>query len=404
MTRSLSSPRSRSWRCLLAVPSCLAFAALASAQAPTGQTATPPPAASAPSFEPAPREWLDRLPREDRAAVEPLLGYEAPALPADAVWIGAGPKSLGDLRGKVVVLQSFTTKGSGKRIAEKLAATLEKSSPGEAVVLLVHTPDGADKASAILERQPLPWPVLVDATGAACDAYGFYRRPSNVVLDKQGNVRYAGLTPEGVAEAIKTLDGETFDAAISPRRREAPPATAATEWPTFRNPVGRARDLRGQRAPEFAVDRWLSDADNPGRRLLVVDFFATWCGPCIAAVPHMRSLAQAYPQDVCVIGLTDESKGKYDTGMIKIGMKTRDFGYAIASDPSGRFKSGFQVSAIPHVAIVSPDGIVRWQGHPSSLDDAAIRSMIEANRAAIGAAQAAGGLEAPPARWQRGRN
>ncbi len=140
----------------------------------------------------------------------------------------------------------------------------------------------------------------------------------------------------------------------------------------------------------------MSDADNPGRRLLVVDFFATWCGPCIAAVPHMRSLAQAYPQDVCVIGLTDETKSKYDTGMIKLGMKTRDFGYAIASDPAGRFKSGFQVSAIPHVAIVSPDGVVRWQGHPSSLDDAAIRSMIAANRAAIGAGQAAGGAERRP--------
>jgi cytochrome c biogenesis protein CcmG, thiol:disulfide interchange protein DsbE len=401
MTRST---RVRSMFRRLAVPASMLFASVASSQGPTGQTATPPAASQSPAFEQAPREWLDRLPREDRAAVEPLLGYEAPALPTDAVWIGAGPKSLADLRGKVVVLQSFTTKGSGKRIAEKLAATLEKSAPGEATVLLVHTPDGADKASAILERQSLPWPVLVDATGAACDAYGFYRRPSNVVLDKQGNVRYAGLTPEGVAEAIRLLDRETYEGTMPARRREAPPAAATAEWPTFRNPVGRARDLRGQRAPEFGVDRWLSDADSPGRRLLVVDFFATWCGPCIAAVPHMRSLAQAYPQDVCVIGLTDETKSKYDTGMIKLGMKTRDFGYAIASDPAGRFKSGFQVSAIPHVAIVSPDGVVRWQGHPSSLDDAAIRSMIAANRAAIGAGQAAGGAEAPPARWQRGRN
>lgn len=388
---------------LLAAPASLALAATASAQAPTGRTASPP-AAAAPSAEPAPREWLDRLPREDRAALEPLIGFEAPALPADAVWVGAGPKSLADLRGKVVVLQSFTTKGSGRRVAEKLAATLEKSSAGDAAVLLVHIPDGADKASAILERQPMPWPVLIDAQGAASDSFGFYRRPANLVIDKQGDVRYAGLTPDGLAEAIKALAAETYDPAKPANRREATAAPAAVEWPTFRNPVGRARDLRGQRAPEFIVDRWMSDADNPGRRLLVVDFFATWCGPCIAAVPHMRSLAQAYPQEVCVIGLTDESKSKYDTGMIKIGMKTRDFGYAIASDPQGRFKNGFSVSAIPHVAIVSPDGVVRWQGHPSSLDDAAIRSLIEANRRAIGSAASPAGSGSPPSRWRDGRN
>ncbi len=384
------------------VPSLmLAFAPEATAQTAGGQTASPP-AAAAPAFEAAPREWLDRLPREDRAALDTLLGYDAPALPAEAMWIGGGPKSLADLRGKVVVLQSFTTKGSGRRIAEKLAATIEQESPGDAVVLLVHTPDGADKAATILERQPLSSPVLIDAQGTACDAYGFYRRPANVVIDKQGNVRYAGLTDRGVVEAIRTLDKESFDADMPARKREAPAAVAAAEWPVFRNPVGRARDLRGQRAPAFAVDRWMSDQDAPGQRLLVVDFFATWCGPCIAAVPHMRSLAQAYPQDVCVIGLTDETKSKYDTGMIKLRMKTRDFGYAIASDPQGRFKSGFQVSAIPHVAIVSPDGMVRWQGHPSSLDDATVRSLIAANRQSFAAAGGASNATSPPARWGRG--
>ncbi|MGA1709299.1 MAG: redoxin domain-containing protein [Phycisphaerales bacterium] len=348
---------------LLASSLLLALATEASAQSATGPGATPP-AAAAPAVEPA-----------------QVRSEEPPAPPPAAPAESRAPTP------------AFTTKGSGKRIAEKLAATLEKAAPGDAMVLLVHTPDGADKAATILERQPLPWPVLLDAQGAACDVFGFYRRPANVVIDKQGNVRYAGLTDQGVAEAIRVLDKEPFDAAV-----------AAVEWPVFRNPVGRARDLRGQRAPAFAVERWMSDEDAPGQRLLVVDFFATWCGPCIAAVPHMRSLAQAYPQDVCVIGLTDESKGKYDTGMIKIGMKTRDFGYAIASDPQGRFKSGFQVSAIPHVAIVSPDGIVRWQGHPQSLDDAAIRSLITANRQSFSAAAAgaAAGATAPPARWGRG--
>jgi hypothetical protein len=44
-------------------------------------------------------------------------------------------------------------------------------------------------------------------------------------------------------------------------------------------------------------------------------------------------------------------------------------------------KKGFGVTAIPHVAVVSADGIVRWQGHPAMLNDAAVGALVEANRA-----------------------
>jgi cytochrome c biogenesis protein CcmG/thiol:disulfide interchange protein DsbE len=357
------------------------------------------------AFDAPPRDWVDRLDRDDRTALEPLLGYVAPSWQGvDGVaWIGRGPQSLSDWRGRPVIVQSFTSRMNGVRIAERLARALEAAQVEDLAVLLVHIPEGAEHAPKVLERQPVPYPVLVDSTGRVADAFGFYKRPTNLLIDRQGNVRYAGLTADGAAAAAKVLAAESYDPEVPAAVRDQPEAVAddAAAFPTFTGSVGRARDLRGKAAPPFVVDRWMSDADAPNGRLLVIDFFATWCGPCIASVPHLRSLARAYPQDVCVVGLTDESRRNYDNGLRKRNMKTEDFGYAIASDPQARVKSAFAVTAIPHIAIVSGDGVVRWQGHPQRLDDATIRSLIEANRRSAGSAGPDSG-SAPPRRWTRG--
>lgn len=351
---------------------------------------------------------MERLERDDRAALDVVTGFAAPGWAgAEKVeWIGRGPTSLDDWRGRPVIVQSFTSRMNGSRVAERLARALEEAKVPDLAVMLVHTPDGAEHAAKVLQRRPVPYPTLVDETGTVCDSFGFFKRPVNLVIDRQGNVRYAGLTPEGAAEAALKLSQEAFDPEVAPRTREVDPQADAAgsdpAFPTFDGSVGRARDLRGRTAPPFVVDRWLSDADSPNGRLLVIDFFATWCGPCIASVPHLRSLARAYPDEVCVVGLTDESRRNYDSGMRKRNMKTQDFGYAIASDPQARVKNAFAVQAIPHIAIVSADGVVRWQGHPQRLDDATVRRLIESNRR-LGSQSGTGtgtGVKPPP-RWSR---
>jgi thiol-disulfide isomerase/thioredoxin len=345
-----------------------------------------------------PRQWLDRLPREDRAALETLVGFECPPLPEKAVWVGGAPPE--ELRGKVVLLQSFSTRGNGRRSVELLARALGETPPQDLVVLLVHTPDNAERAELVLERQPLPYPCLIDADGAACDRLGFFRRPTNLLIDRQGEVRLAGLTAEGAAAAAKKLLAETFDPAKAARTRTAPKANDAI-FPSFTNPPGSDRDLRGKAMPEFVVERWITQADEPRGRLLLIDFWATWCRPCIASLPKLRQIAGAYRDDVCVVGLSSEKRDDFESGMRKLNLNADEFNYALAIDPQRRVQQAFGVRGIPYISIASADGIVRWQGHPNALTPETLDSLVAANRLLT----ASGGGDAmPPPRWRRDRS
>jgi len=332
--------------------------------------------------------WLDRLSKEDRAAVDFLIGYAPPQFSEDLKWNGAEKPDWKSLRGKVVLLQSWNSRGSGRGAIAKLADQIKDFKPEDVVAIALHTPEGADRAEALFRQKPPETSVAIDPSGAFCDALGVFKRPVNILVDRNGTVRYAGLNQNGLEKALAALVNETADPAAEPRTRStevaAPAGGSVIEFPKHTQPVGSANDLRGQAAPSLSVDTWVTNSDEPRGRLLVVDFFATWCGPCMAAVPHMNDLSTRHSQDICVIALTDESsKSAVEEGLYRRRMKPADFRYSIGVDPRGRMKNGFGVRDIPHIAIISSDNIVRWQGHPSLLNDSVLSPLVAANKALL---------------------
>jgi hypothetical protein len=114
----------------------------------------------------------------------------------------------------------------------------------------------------------------------------------------------------------------------------------------------------------------------------------------------MNQIAGAYPNDVLCLGVSDESWRNFEEGTKRKNLSKSDFKYPVGTDPAARMKNGFGIRAIPHIAVVSADGIVRWQGHPMNLNPQTMNELIAANRALTGASNAATGEAAN--RWQRG--
>jgi thiol-disulfide isomerase/thioredoxin len=369
----------------VALPACLAVVLPALAAPPAGGKGSTPPAAGGDAPTKGSKDakgearFYEKLDKEDRAALEANVGFAIPMPPESLTWIGGEAMDRGAFRDKVTVIQTVSGKQNPRAALEKL----KKSLPEGVALVGLHTPDGADRADNVLKNEP-PCPVAIDASGTWCDALGVWKRPVNIVVDKTGAIRFAGLSDAGLKAKLPELLQEQVDESVSAVEKPAQEAAAGDTkmpWPEFLSPVNSAADKRGQTIPGVNFGKWLTPAPNPGQRLVAVDFWATWCGPCKAAIPHMNQLNQKYGNDILFVGISDEQESAFNSGMKRSNLKPDSFSYALALDPASTLKGFFDVKGIPHMAIWSPDGVVRWQGHPMTLSDEDIEKLVAANRA-----------------------
>ena len=350
-------------------------------------------------------KWFEKVDKDDKAAADAPLGFAMPALPAADERINADFKDIADLRGKVVVVQTFTTKNAAGLIAPeeaRVAAEAAKLKTDDFVVIAVHTPEGVDKAKAAIEKRKYTMAVVLDSDGTLCDELGAFRRPLAYLVDRQGNVRYSCLSAEGITNGLKELAAETFDATVEAKKRDAIIAVdTSVPFPQFSEPVSNGVDLRGKPGPALVVKKWWNAAPNLNGKLAVVDFWATWCKPCRESIPHLNDLARSYPNDVACMGITDESSSNFDEGCLKHKLKKGDFEYAVGLDSDATMKGFFKIGAIPCAVVISSDGIVRWQGHPKWLNAGVIDSLVAANRSLLTKGGSAGNTTAN--RWSKAK-
>jgi cytochrome c biogenesis protein CcmG/thiol:disulfide interchange protein DsbE len=119
-----------------------------------------------------------------------------------------------------------------------------------------------------------------------------------------------------------------------------------------------AKSIIGQKAPELQVEKWLSEKPDTTGKFVMIDFWATWCGPCLKAIPELNGFAEKFKDKLVVIGISDEPEEKVKA------LKTPKVNYFSAIDTQARTKKELAVEGIPHVILLDPQGIVRWEGFP----------------------------------------
>jgi thiol-disulfide isomerase/thioredoxin len=145
-------------------------------------------------------------------------------------------------------------------------------------------------------------------------------------------------------------------------------ATSRAAQPTFKI---------GDPAPTIEPITWLQGSPvakyDPGR-VYVVEFWATWCPPCIKTIPHLSTLQQKYSKTLTIVGVNAEGllgfEANVDTVREFMKKHGKDMAYTVAmEDPVKKTVSEKWVTATgsmgaPTAGIIDQHGKLVWIGYP----------------------------------------
>ncbi|QDS93458.1 Thiol-disulfide oxidoreductase ResA [Roseimaritima multifibrata] len=194
------------------------------------------------------------------------------------------------------------------------------------------------------------------------------------------------VAPEPGEPAPKTPDASDAPAL------KLPPEDAAAGAPTAQvtAPAEPTPMTIGSVAPPLNIEYWVSKDFEPVTdfqkgNVYIVEFWATWCGPCVSSMPHLAETQKKYKdKGVRLISISDEDLDTVEKFLERKVPSSEDDGkeetfgqltsaYSLTTDPDGSCQTDYMRASnqngIPTAFIVGKTGQIEWIGHPMEMDE-----------------------------------
>src|SRR5260221_5597336 len=144
----------------------------------------------------------------------------------------------------------------------------------------------------------------------------------------------------------------------------------------------------GDRAPKLQNGKWVQGESVTGfkeGKAYLVEFWATWCGPCRVSIPHLNEIHNKYKDEGLVV-IGQDCFERNETLVAPFVKKMADkMTYRVAlddktSNDKGQMAQNWMAAAgrngIPSAFLVDKKGIIAWIGHPMELKDSIIEDVL----------------------------